>query len=301
MQQVAVKLVKLHSALLTKRLSAVLGATVLILSFIVPQPAMSAAQWSCGAWGKDSSAECDEKRVCTRTLCDSKGDTLSNCRTETRTECSKSTGSAGASATILDDMEEEEEPLMSSSEVDKATDEEDLYWAHIENMYHTARRTQDCASLGQLELELKKATDAPVSVANSARFGVRHSSSMSGLELARQVYARTENALPDCGSKSELASLPPAPVLKRPSGSEGKYKYSTQFSQVFDQHMEFTINGRKRVCVAGGSTCTWYSADSSPSVKGCKKMRAKVGGRVVFYGYSGKKLNYSKIEKCNKN
>jgi len=63
-------------------------ASLIAVFALLATPAPAAPKWTCGEWTKDSSGKCEEKRTCTRQVCDAKGDSITNCRTETRTECS---------------------------------------------------------------------------------------------------------------------------------------------------------------------------------------------------------------------
>jgi hypothetical protein len=63
----------------------------LVLSLSIGLPAVSSAKdndvnWKCGDWKKSSDPKKDECRTCTRTICDT-GDKVTNCRKETKTEC----------------------------------------------------------------------------------------------------------------------------------------------------------------------------------------------------------------------
>jgi hypothetical protein len=74
----------------------VTGAFAGVALLLAATPSASAAaKWSCGEWKKESDSK--ECRTCTRTVCDSSGDRITNCRTETKTECSvlESTPKAG--------------------------------------------------------------------------------------------------------------------------------------------------------------------------------------------------------------
>lgn len=87
---------------------------------------------------------------------------------------------------------------------------------------------------------------------------------------------------------------------RRDGRQSGRYQYLASFADDFGKDTAFTINRIERVCESGSNDCTWRSNDSSPSVKGCKKMRRAVGEDVVAYGYKGKMLSGVQIRKCNR-
>jgi hypothetical protein len=55
---------------------------------LLSSPASAEDDWVCGAWTKDPTGKCLEKRVCTRSKCKDVSD-LTTCTKETRTECVK--------------------------------------------------------------------------------------------------------------------------------------------------------------------------------------------------------------------
>ncbi len=57
--------------------------SVILSSSLMAKP----TAWSCGKWKKDPKGKCEEIQLCTRTVCDTSGENVGNCRTETKTNC----------------------------------------------------------------------------------------------------------------------------------------------------------------------------------------------------------------------
>jgi hypothetical protein len=77
-----------------------ISGCLFVLFLCLGLPAVSAAKddgvkWKCGDWTKSSDPKKDECRTCTRTICDA-GDKVTNCRKETKTECTLASGSGKA-------------------------------------------------------------------------------------------------------------------------------------------------------------------------------------------------------------
>ena len=280
--------------------SKLLSVCLVMMMYPLLSSGVSAAvKWSCGDWSKDSSGKCEEVRVCTRTVCDTKGQTVSNCRNETRTDCSNPRSSA---STQSRDMEEEEIQAVTVTGGDAAPKMATTsYWPSVELQYHTVARLRTCSAFEDLHELLLQAGQGEVSPELANSFGLRVTGPITERRLARHVYAKAKRIVGDCDEAKDSTSTKAVPTLPRPSGAEGKYGYSIQFEQAIPKTLEFTMNGRKRLCVEGAYRCIWYSADSSPSVRGCKKMRSRVGGLTVFsYGHDKKSISKSSVQKCNK-
>ena len=76
-----------------------------------------------------------------------------------------------------------------------------------------------------------------------------------------------------------------------------QYRVEVPAHTPFTEQIRVTINGRERTCI--GTTCTWRSSDSSPSVKGCKKMRARINNQILAYGFDGRMLDATQLRSCN--
>lgn len=64
-------------------ISSILLSVILTLSLLMAKP----TAWSCGKWKKDPKGKCEEIQLCTRTVCDTSGKNIGNCRTEPKTNC----------------------------------------------------------------------------------------------------------------------------------------------------------------------------------------------------------------------
>lgn len=88
--------------------------------------------------------------------------------------------------------------------------------------------------------------------------------------------------------------------LQKCNGTSGSYQYAARFYSPIQTDKSMRAGNRVMTCREAQNSCTWSSNDSSPSVKGCTRLREQVGRRVLAYGNNKTTLSDSQLEQCNK-
>lgn len=106
-----------------------------------------------------------------------------------------------------------------------------------------------------------------------------------------QRLSLSRDVLSECNK-----GIAPAMASGNTEADQGKNKFVINFLKSTGKE-SLSVGGKRVSCA--GTSCNWRTNDSSPSVSGCKKYRAAIGGYVTRYGKRGAILTPAQLHSCN--